>query len=167
MSTETQLHQNGGIQRHIITPEYPPQSGGVSDYVVQLAEGLAQEGEDVHVWVPSDPKSAGSVAENGSGVHVHRDLGRVGPEDLKAVGKKLDRFPAPRRILLQWVPHGFGYRSMNLGLCFWLWKRARRGDRVEIMVHEAFLVFEGSWRQYFAALVHRLMTVILMGASER
>jgi glycosyltransferase involved in cell wall biosynthesis len=150
-------------QRHIITPEYPPQSGGVSDYVVQLAEGLAREGEEVHVWEPA--------AANGSPppgiVHVHRDLGRMRPRDLKTTGEKLDNFPAPRNILLQWVPHGFGYRSMNLGFCFWLWKRARRGDRLEIMVHEAFLRFEGSWRQYGAAFVHRLMTIILLRAAQR
>jgi hypothetical protein len=57
---------------------------------------------------------------------------------------------------------------MNLGFCLWLWNRARRGDeQIELMVHEAFLQFEGSWRQYAAALVHRLMTVILLRFAER
>jgi glycosyltransferase involved in cell wall biosynthesis len=151
--------------RHILTPEYPPQSGGVSDYVVQLAEGLAREGEEVHVWGPAAANAG--PAERAATVQTHRDLGRMTPGDLKTLGHTLDRFPAPRSILLQWVPHGFGYRSMNLGFCVWLWKRARRGDRVEIMVHEAFLRFEGSWRQYGAALVHRLMTVILLRSAQR
>jgi glycosyltransferase involved in cell wall biosynthesis len=35
------------------------------------------------------------------------------------------------------------------------------------MVHEPFLTFEGSWRQYGAALIHRLMTVVLLRAATR
>jgi glycosyltransferase involved in cell wall biosynthesis len=151
-------------QRHIITSEYPPQPGGVSDYTQLVAEGLAQEGDEVHVWCP------GSAGESTSaqGVHVHANLGRVTPEDLKGIGEQLDRFPAPRHILVQYVPHGYGCRSMNVPFCLWLWRRAKKhGDTVEFMVHEAFLGFEGSWRQYGAALVHRLMTIILLRAATR
>jgi hypothetical protein len=35
---------------HLITAEYPPQSGGISDYSHLIATGLAAEGETVHVW---------------------------------------------------------------------------------------------------------------------
>jgi glycosyltransferase involved in cell wall biosynthesis len=152
------------LPRHIITSEYPPQPGGVSDYTQLVAEGLAQEGEEVHVWCPG---TAGESISAG-GVHVHSGLGRVTPEDLARVGEQLDRFPAPRHILVQYVPHGYGYRSMNVPFCVWLWRRAKkRGDTVEFMVHEAFHRFAGSWRQYGAALVHRLMTVILLRAATR
>jgi len=151
---------------HIITPEYPPQSGGVSDYTAQVAQGLAQEGEEVHVWCPGTKESAEGASEGT--VHVHRALGQVTPEDLRNIGEQLDRFPAPRRILVQYVPHGYGRRSMNVPFCTWLWQRAtKHGDSVEIMVHEAFLNFEGSWRQYGAALIHRLMTVILLRGATR
>src|SRR5271168_5022585 len=128
---------------HIITPEYPPQSGGVSDYTAQVAQGLAQEGEEVHVWCPG----AERISLSEGTVHVHRALGHVTAEDLRNVGEQLDRFPAPRRILVQYVPHGYGRRSMNVPFCTWLWRRAQQGDSIEIMVHEAFLNFEGSWRQ--------------------
>jgi hypothetical protein len=155
------------VQRHIITSEYYPQPGGVSDYTKQVAEGLVERGEEVHVWCPATdvPPSPGAVL---GAVHVHRDLGRITAQDLKTVGEQLDRFPGPRRILVQWVPHGYGRRSMNVPFCIWLWRRAKKnGDIVEIMVHEAFLTFEGSWRQYGAALIHRLMTVILLRAATR
>jgi glycosyltransferase involved in cell wall biosynthesis len=57
---------------------------------------------------------------------------------------------------------------MNIPFCIWLWSRARRGDIVDIMVHEAFLRFrEGSWKQDCAALAHRLMTAILLRAANR
>jgi glycosyltransferase involved in cell wall biosynthesis len=152
------------LQRHIITPEYPPQPGGVSDYSAQVAEGLMQAGEEVHVWCPA----AANARLSTSPVEVHRDLGSVMPRDLRAIGEKLDRFPAPRHILLQYVPHGYGRRSMNVPLCTWLWRRVKNdGDILEIMVHESFLNFEGSWRQYGAALIHRLMTIILLRAATR
>ena len=57
---------------------------------------------------------------------------------------------------------------MNVPFCTWLWRRVKNdGDTLEIMVHEAFLTFEGSWRQYGAALVHRLMTIILLRVATR
>jgi glycosyltransferase involved in cell wall biosynthesis len=71
-------------------------------------------------------------------------------------------------LLVQWVPHGYGYHSLNLPFCIWLWWRARRGDHVEIMLHEAFLrFFEGNWRQDAAALLHRVMTIVLLRAARR
>ena len=107
---------------HIITGEYPPVIGGVSDYSQVVAEGLAATGDDVHVWCPPLPEAAAS-----NGVTVHPALGRISRRDLRAVDLLLDRFPPPRRLLVQWVPHGFGYRSMNVGFCLWL--RATRAPR--------------------------------------
>jgi glycosyltransferase involved in cell wall biosynthesis len=149
----------------VITSEYPPQAGGVSDYTFGVALGLAAQGDCVHVWCPACP-GAESVAE---GVEVHRELGAFAPGDLRRVGRQLNRFPAPRRILVQWVPHGYGYRSMNLSFCLWLWSRAaRHRDTVEIMVHEAYLPFRrGQWRQNVAALAHRFMTALLLRAANR
>lgn len=82
------------------------------------------------------------------------------PSDLARVGRELDRDPAPRRLLLQWVPHGFGYRSMNVGFCRWI---ERRPEPLEIMVHEPGLGFgEGGLRHDAVAAVHRFMAAILL-----
>jgi hypothetical protein len=88
---------------------------------------------------------------------------------LRRADREFDRFPAPRRLLVQWVPHGYGYRSMNVGFCAWVWNRAvRHGDRVELMVHEPWLSFSaGNWQQNAAAVVHRLMTIMLLRAAAR
>src|SRR6185295_19114886 len=117
--------------------EYPPQPGGVSDYTKLIANGLAAAGDEVHVWCPAPEDSETSDAENGTGdsgaVRVHRDFGRFAPADLRRAGQGLDKFPAPRRLLVQWVPQGYGYRSLNLPFCLWLWHRARFiKDRVEV-----------------------------------
>lgn len=150
---------------HIISPEYPPQLGGVGDYVYLLAPALASAGDEVHVWYsgPDQPRLSHP------GVEVHPLLGRLNWADLVRLGKALDRFGKPRHIVLQWVPHAYGWRSMNVPFCVWIWMRARlAGDDLGIMVHEPFLAFwEGTWRQNLAAMVHRLMTVLLLNAAQR
>src|SRR5882762_6204283 len=131
-----------------------------------VASGLASAGDEVHVWCPlaGDIASTGAEAKtlrrnqaiDSARVAVHREFGRFTPYDLRRVGKLLDQFSAQRRLLVQWVPQGYGYRSMNLPFCLWLWQRAKlKRDRVEIMVHEPFLAFgEGSRMQDLAAAVH-------------
>ena len=54
---------------HIITGEYPPVLGGVSDYSHLVAEALAGAGDDVHVWCPRSPE-----LDARNGVTVHRRL---------------------------------------------------------------------------------------------
>ena len=147
---------------HIITPEYPPEHGGVGDYTRGVARGLADAGDEVHVWCKT-----GGRGEPGDRFSVHPDFGRFSTRDLKHVGAALDRFQGPRRLIVQWVPHGFGYRAMNLRFCLWLWQRASMGDAVELMVHEPYLAWKGTWRQAGAAAVHRVMTVVLLRAAQR
>jgi glycosyltransferase involved in cell wall biosynthesis len=147
---------------HLITPEYLPEHGGVGDYTRGVARGLAHAGDDVHVWC-----KGGGRGEPGDRFPVHPEFGEFSARDLKHAGEALDRFPAPRRLLVQWVPHAFGYRAMNLRFCFWLWRRAAKGDAVELMVHEPFLAWGGSWRQAAAAGVHRVMTIVLLRAAQR
>jgi glycosyltransferase involved in cell wall biosynthesis len=148
---------------HIVTSEYPPDVGGVSDYTRQVAEGLARIGDEVHVWCPR-AMAASTVAR----LHVHPELGSIRPGDLRRLDSHLKRFPGPRRLLVQWVPHGFGYHSMNVWFCLWLAKRAWHGDEIELMVHEPFLELRrGPVRHVLMALVHRVMTVVLLAAARR
>src|SRR5262249_37568110 len=94
----------------ILTGEYPPQPGGVADYTRLLARGLAQAGDRVHVW--SGPCSAPTPVD--SGVHVHRLPGRFGPASLVQLHRELGRLPGPYRLLVQYVPHAFGMKAMNV-----------------------------------------------------
>jgi glycosyltransferase involved in cell wall biosynthesis len=148
---------------HIVTSEYPPDVGGVSDYTRQVAEALARASDEVHVWCPH-----GVTASAVAGLHVHRELGRVGAADLWRVDRRIGEFTGPRHLLVQWVPHGFGYRSMNVWFCLWLATRAWRGDRIDLMVHEPYLELQaGPLRHIAMALVHRAMTVVLLMTSRR
>src|SRR5262245_53872086 len=87
---------------HIVTCEYPPQSGGVSDYTRLVANGLAKEGDRVHVWCPGEDQQEESIGD----IVVHRALGRMSNRDLRYLSTRLNQFPVPRRLLIQWVPHG-------------------------------------------------------------
>ncbi len=160
-SATPQLRQNW----HLVTSEYPPQTGGVADYTHLMAAEFAAHGDDVHVWCPSNSATPPAV----EGVTVHQDLGNIAPADLRRVDRALEQFAAPRRLLVQWVPHGYRFRSMNVAFCWWLHERARRhGDQVELIVHEPYLSFRaGALRQSAAALVHRVMAMLILRAAQR
>jgi len=149
---------------HLVTGEYPPAPGGVSDYTRAIAVCLAAAGDTVHVWCPD----AEGLAHDPPGVQVHRSAGQWTGSDLRRLDVEVDATPAPRHLLVQWVPHAFGRRSMNVGFCRWVRRRGRRGDIVDLVVHEPFLAFrEGSIRQDGAAAVHRLMVALLLSVAQR
>lgn len=148
---------------HIVTGEYPPQAGGVSDYTRLVARGLAEAGEEVHVWAPACAEQT-PVDE---GVEVHRLPDHFGPRSLAVLNAQLNKFSAPSRILVQYVPQAFGWRGLNLPFCFWL--RTRRRDAVWVMFHE--VRFPLGWKQppayNFIGVVTRLMASLVTSAAER
>lgn len=148
---------------HIISPEYPPQIGGLGGYSSVLAPELARAGDEVHVW------TAGKAPdEAGAGFCVHRSFGRFGLAGIWRTGRAWKKFAAPRRLLLQWVPQGFGCRGVNLPFCLWLWWRtAVRGDELEIMFHEVRVGWAGSVGQRLASLIQRLMVWVLTHAAGK
>jgi glycosyltransferase involved in cell wall biosynthesis len=152
------------MQWHLLTGEFPPQPGGVSDYTLSVARGLAAAGTTVHVWCPG---VEGTVLES-PGLVVHRVAGTWSQGDLWRVDREMDTIRGPRRLLVQWVPQAYGYRSLNLGFCRWVRARGRKGDVVELMAHEAYLAFgEGPWVQNGAAAVHRVMVSLLLSVARR
>jgi glycosyltransferase involved in cell wall biosynthesis len=147
----------------IITGEYVPQPGGVSDYTRLLACGLARCGDEVHVWAP---EYEGSQPED-EGVEVHRVSGPFGPAVLRRLSTAIDRMPRPFEILVQYVPHAYGWKAMNLPFCAWLF--FHRKERISVMFHEA--VFPLAWSQPIThnvlGLVTRVMARIVVRAAER
>jgi glycosyltransferase involved in cell wall biosynthesis len=147
---------------HLITGEYPPQNGGVSDYTRILARELAGAGDRVEVWAPfsSAPDS------NEEGVAVHRLPGRFGPRALVALDAALSRNHG--RILVQYVPHGFGFKAMNFPFVFWLYARRRRLD-ISVMFHE--VAFPMGWsrplRHNLLGASHRVMAATLARSARR
>ena len=155
------------MRLHLLTSEYPPDPGGVSDYSCLVAHGLAARGHEVIIWSAGFETSPRFEADGR--VKVWATLGRFRPTDLTRTGRLLGAEPRPRRLLVQWVPHGFGLRAVNVPFAFWLWRRARvHGDRLELMVHEGGLPFaRGKLLQNLAAIAQRLMIAFALNAASR
>lgn len=147
---------------HLITGEYPPQRGGVGDYSERLAGALAAAGYDVHVWCPA----AATPPPAAASIEVHRLENGFGVSGLQALGQALNRCPGPRTLLVQYAPNALGMRGVNLPFCIWLMARARH-DEVRVMFHEPYFYFD--WQRpsrNVLAAMHRVMAVLLLGASR-
>jgi glycosyltransferase involved in cell wall biosynthesis len=69
---------------------------------------------------------------------------------------------------VQWVPHGFGRKGLNVAFSRWVSRRARAGDRIDLIVHEPYMpFFGGSWLQPPAAAVQRFMTRTVVRCADR
>jgi hypothetical protein len=81
------------VHWQLITGEYPPEPGGVSDYTRLVACGLAEAGDHVDVWAPPYAEPGSSDA----GVNVHRLSGRFDPRALAVLGTaaRSERLPIP------------------------------------------------------------------------
>lgn len=147
---------------HLITCEYPPQIGGVAAYSQQVAAALVRVGEAVHVWGPGHEGDQTGP----DGVVVHRRLGSFSLRDCVRTGRALDAF-ARRRLFVQWVPHGYGWKSMNLPFAAWLAWRARvRGDDLHVMVHEPYMRVTWPPSHVVAASVEKVMLWLIGRAAS-
>lgn len=151
------------IRWAILTGEYPPGPGGVSDYTRLVAEALAAAGDAVTVYAPP-----GEVLADRGGVSVVRLPDHFGPRGLLKLDHAIARRPRPDRVLVQYVPHAFGWKAMNVPFVSWVALRARRLAPVWVMFHE--VAFPFAWRPAKYALlgsVNNLMARLLAGAADR
>ncbi len=150
---------------HIITGEYPPQLGGVSDYTYQISQELAKEGEQVHVWSPDiGPAAFDQPAVFHQPAAFHQEKAQVhalprgyGFRWLRQLDRQLRSYKGPRNILIQYVPHMYGWKSMNLAFCWWIFRQ--RKQKVCVMFHEVAFPFRSGQplRHSLLAAVHRAM----------
>lgn len=133
----------------ILTPEFPPGLGGVSDYSGQLARALAASGDSVAVWTPQGLRSPSAD----SGVVVRSLPGRFGFRGRTALSGELSTLPREARILVQYVPHGLGYKGLNLPLIRLLSRHTLHP--LDVMYHEVAFP-----RLPKASLRHRLLSSV-------
>jgi glycosyltransferase involved in cell wall biosynthesis len=147
---------------HLVTCEYPPRLGGVADFTRVIARALAGRNQTVHVWSPAPAE------DSNDRVVVHPLPEGYRQSRLADLDRQLDEVPGTKRLFLQWVPHGYGYKSLNVPFCLWVRRRVRRGDRLDLMIHEPFLRFDRTRiRQNVGAAVHRVMLRVLLGGADR
>src|SRR5947207_327061 len=156
----------------ILTGEYPPKPGGVSDYTRQVARALAERGEVVHVFAP--PTESAPPLDGGISFRALPD--HFGLQSIHSLSAEMDRlrdesYRAGRgrvRLLVQYVPHAFAMRAMNVPFCLWIATRRRRED-VAVMFHEVMYPSRHgqSVRHELLAQTHRLMARLLVRACRR
>jgi glycosyltransferase involved in cell wall biosynthesis len=148
---------------NIITGEYPPQAGGVSDYTRMVAHGLADAGDEVRVWAPPIPGQGFSSHPN---IRVSRLPDHFGRRGLKILAQELER-DRTSRVLVEYVPHAFKMRAMNFPLCLMLLRR--RNSDITVMFHEVAYPISRrqSIRHNALGAVNHLMAAILVRAASR
>lgn len=146
---------------HLVSGEYPPEPGGVSDYTQQLARSLAAAGESVHVWTPSPFP----VRQDGS-ITIHGVPG-FGPRDLREFSAELASSPGPKRLFVQYVAPTFGLRGVNLAFCLWLAERTI--EELWVQFHEVAHGFglHQPVRYNALALVQRWMAQLVANRAQR
>jgi glycosyltransferase involved in cell wall biosynthesis len=151
------------IAWNIITGEYPPHPGGVSDYTRLVAQGLADAGDDVRVWAPPVPGTDSSSQQN---VRVNRLPDRFGRRGLKILTQELER-DRTVRVLVEYVPHAFGMKAMNVPLCLTLLRRSNID--ITVMFHEVAYPIsrQQTVRHNTLGAVNRLMAAILTRSASR
>lgn len=148
----------------IITGEYPPQRGGVADYTKIVGQALVEAGDEVEIWAPL---SEDLLAPTNGAPSIHRVRGKFNPRNLMFLSRALEK-QKPHRVLVQYAPHAFGFKAMNLPFCLWVMK-ARRRHHVWVMFHEvAFPIHREQPIRYNAlGAVNRIMAGLLARSAER
>lgn len=149
----------------ILTGEYAPQPGGVADYTRLVNAGLAAAGDAVTVYAPP----AAGLTPADPGVTVRRLPDHFGPRGLLALDRALATRPRPDCILVQYVPHAYGWKAMNLPFVAWIATRARRIAQVWVMFHEVMYPIQAgqSLRQAVLGRVNREMARVLACTADR
>lgn len=152
---------------HLLTGEFPPRLGGVSDYSRVVAEGLANAGGIIHVWTPLCEDAA--VAELHPRITVHREITGWKRADFERIGRVLDASETPAHLLVQFAPNAFHRVGLNFELARWLQRRKVRGDHIHLMFHEVtYIVKPGdSFRRRALAFLQREIVRRLLRAADR
>lgn len=142
----------------IVVGEYPPQVGGIGHYSRLVARSLAESGDEVHVWTPSPAVTVDA------GVTVHILPDHFGPRAIAMLSREL----RDGILLVQYVPHSFGWRAMNLPFCAWLHTRARK-QALWVMFHEVAFPFgkDRPLRHNFLGVVTRFMAGVVARKADQ
>jgi hypothetical protein len=146
----------------ILTGEYPPGEGGVADYTELVAHGLVAVGDTVNVWAPQVDSRV-----DPAGVVVHGLPDHYGPRSLALLGRAFAASQPPHRLLVQYVPHAFGWKGGNVAFCLWL--RSQTYAPVWVMFHEVAYPIGRRQRLVENALgvVTRGMAALVASSAER
>ncbi len=158
------MNPESSYRWHIVTGEYPPQPGGVSDYTRLVAKGLVAAGDEVQIWAPECDKET----PKDEGIVVHRLPGHFGPRALSRLTTELEHERQNNcRLLVQYVPQMYGWKGMNLPFCLWL--LGRRHQAPWIMFHEVAVPIsrqQNLLRNVLGVVNHLMASLVVRGADK-
>jgi glycosyltransferase involved in cell wall biosynthesis len=145
----------------LLTPEYPPDCGGIGDYVALLGARLADGGDRVRVFTRSPSQRAHTP-----GVEVALLPDHFGAQTRRYLAHAWQTLPKDAVVLVQYVPQGFGWKGMNLPFARFL---AGRTERLWLMLHEIVYPFIPGQRVQLDVLAAftRLMLRVSTARAER
>jgi glycosyltransferase involved in cell wall biosynthesis len=115
-----------------------------------VANALVDGGDTVQVYAP--PIGRDELSERS--IQVHRLPGHFDPRSLYVLNRAL-RDHRDDLVLVQYVPHAYGYKAMNLPFCLWLNALRRTHRRIIVMFHEVSMPFRRA-----QPMSHRLQAVV-------
>lgn len=146
----------------ILTGQYG-RTGGVSDYTTLVATRLAAAGDEVTVYA-SAPSLAQLAEKRFRVVELPGVFGVTAHRALDVAFRESQ----PDRVLVQYVPHSFGWHAMNIPFCLWLHARRKRYP-IWIMYHEVAVAFRRNppLRHNVIALATHLMAWLTARSASR
>jgi len=113
-------------------------------------------GDQVEVWAPPCYEEINAD----QGIRVHRLPDHFGGRSIAAMQRGL-RLSPETRVLVQFVPHAYGWKAMNLPLCVWLAARYRK--YLSVTFHEvSYPIGKGqSLRHNLLGVITRMMALTL------
>jgi hypothetical protein len=150
---------------HIVTGEFPPSPGGVSEYTQLIARALSAQGQRVVVWSTGDENRPEQI----DGIIVQRSAGNFDRAGCNNVDRLMLDYSGPKIVLVQYTPHAYGFRAMNIKFANWIRSRKERhGDAIWTMFHEVVYPWRLSpMKHNLIALVTRMMARTLIKSSDR
>jgi glycosyltransferase involved in cell wall biosynthesis len=130
----------------ILSPDYPPKQGGLADHTQHLATFLHRLGGcDVWVITTRGPEDSIAASEEEAhppspGISVRRVLTRWGWRDMALLAQEIAR-ASPDWVLVQYVPHAYDRRGVNLAFPIALLRERLAGRRLLLLAHELYVDF--------------------------
>ncbi len=147
----------------LISRDYPPLRGGVSDHTFHLAEALSEQGQDVHVLTSMDCSINGHARGQ---VSVHPAIKKWRLRSIPAILRSIDGI-SPEKIVLQYVPNMYSHYAMPFFIVLLTVLLRLKGYSQTTVFHEvAYRMHKNRPKYWAVSLMQRLIAHCILLATD-
>lgn len=147
----------------LISKDYPPLRGGVSDHTYHLANALSEQGREVHVLTSMDH---GIAAGTKGRVTVHPVIKKWGAGCIPTILRTIDGI-SPERVVLQYVANMYSYYAMPFYIVLLTVLLRLKGCSQTTVFHEVAYRMNISKPKYWGvSLMQRLIAHLILLVSN-